>query len=208
MIGPCRATAVLAAFGLVAGLALAGCGGSGGGAVVLTVTPSASLLDETASIRVSGLPKEAEATLAVDAVDADGRAWHSTAILPADDRGAIDTATAAASPGGSYSGVFADGLIAMLRPTDGAAPASFTFPAAGPADFRFSVAVQGQQVATAVQRRSLADANVRSTTLRTPLLFCATSATVAVVVLPDPERDTIWTTPPRVALVAPLLVSG
>ena len=54
----------------------------------------------------------------------------------------------------------------MLRPTDGAAPASFAFPPAGPADFRFSVAVEGRQVATAVQQRSLADPGVTSTTLR------------------------------------------
>lgn len=155
-------SAALAGLGLVAGLALTGC--SAGPDVTITVGPSASLLDEPASIRVNGLKRDAEAGLLLDATDADGLAWHSSVALQADDHGVIDTATAAAPPGGSYTGVFADGLIAMLRPTDGAAPASFAFPQTGPADFRFSVTVSGQEVASAVQQRSLADPGVTSTT--------------------------------------------
>ena len=83
----------------------------------------------------------------------------------ADDHGALDTATASAAPGGSYTGVFADGLIAMLRPTDVRGPASFTFPSTGSADFRYSVTVGGKVVAAAVQQRALAETDVTVTTL-------------------------------------------
>ncbi len=55
----------------------------------------------------------------------------------------------------------------MLRPTDGAAPATFAFPSAGAADFRFSVAAGGRQVASTVQQRSLAEPGVTTTTFRT-----------------------------------------
>ena len=132
----------------------------------LLVTPSASLADGAATVQVTGLSRGTDATVALDADDASGRSWHSAVVLPADQTGAIDTATASAGPGGSYSGVFADGLIAMLRPTDDAAPASFAFPAKDGSAFRYSVTVRGDQVATAVQQRFLADPNITARTFR------------------------------------------
>lgn len=153
---------MLAVLALVAGPALAGCGG--GPAPVLTVTPAASELDAAAGIRVTGLEHGTEAALAVDATDAAGHPWHSAVTLRADDSGMIDTATAAAPPGGSYTGVFADGLIAMLRPTDSAVTGSFRFPATGGAELRFSVTVDGKVVAGTTQQRALADPAVTTTT--------------------------------------------
>ena len=158
-----RWSATLTAVALVAGLALTGC--SAGSHVVLTVTPPASAVDTPADIRVTGVGRDTDATLALDATDADGRDWHSSVVLRADEQGVIDTASAAAPPGGSYTGVFADGLIAMLHPADTKLPASFTFPPTGPADFRFSVSVSAAVVATAVQQRALADPAVTITTL-------------------------------------------
>ena len=155
--------------GLVAGalVVTAGFGGcSPGRDVVLTVTPPTSLLDAPADVRVTGLAHGARAELALDATDPGGRPWHSAVVLTADGTGAIDTATAPAATGGSYTGVFADGLVAMLRPTtDGPLPASFTFPATGSADLRFSVRVDGSVVATASQQRHVAEDDVAVTTL-------------------------------------------
>ncbi len=159
-----RRLAVLAVLALLAELALTGC--SGRDRVVVTVTPPTSGVDAPAEIRVTGAGRDAEATLALDATDAGGRAWHSSVVLRADGHGVIDTATAAAPPGGSYIGVFKDGLIAMLHPSDAKVPASFTFPPTGSVDFRFSVAVEAKVVATTVQQRGLADPAVTVSTLQ------------------------------------------
>ena len=81
----------------------------------IEITPATVLLDQTPSIRVTGLAPGASVTLEADLADGAAHIWTSSADFTADPQGVVDLAQQAPSAG-SYRTLSATGLIWSMRP--------------------------------------------------------------------------------------------
>jgi len=84
-------------------------------AQTLDVAPNRIIVDESASIRASGLQPNERVSIQAELVDGADQAWSSQAEFIADSQGAIDTSKQAPVKG-SYNVVSAPGLIWSMRP--------------------------------------------------------------------------------------------
>ncbi|HKV97233.1 MAG TPA: acyl-CoA thioesterase/bile acid-CoA:amino acid N-acyltransferase family protein [Gammaproteobacteria bacterium] len=84
-------------------------------AIVLSATPVAALMDQSVTIRVSGLKPGEPVTLRASMRDYLHRTWSAEAIFFADDHGVVDV-TRDAPKYGSYSGMHAMGLVWSMLP--------------------------------------------------------------------------------------------
>lgn len=96
-------------------------GWSYGNAIMLTATPVAALVDESVTIRVSGLKPNEPITLRASLSDYMHRAYSAEVTYLADSNGVVDV-TRDAPKYGSYSGVHAMGLIWSMLPENLANP--------------------------------------------------------------------------------------
>ena len=85
------------------------------GAQTLEITPSRIMVDETATIRVTGLGPQKHVTIDAALTDGAGGSWTSTAEFVADESGVVDVAKQAPVKG-AYHGVSAMGLIWSMMP--------------------------------------------------------------------------------------------
>ena len=86
------------------------------GAQTLEITPSRVMVDESATIRVTGLGPQKHVTIDAALTDGAGEPWASTAEFVADESGVVDVAKQAPVKG-AYHGVSATGLIWSMMPT-------------------------------------------------------------------------------------------
>ena len=138
---------------LVAALGLTGCTRGGDHDSVqasMSVSPQAALVDQPVTVSVGGLPAGARTTLTAKATDTDGTTWSATAQFQATSAGELSLSQP--SLGGSYTGANPMGLLTLMAPPPGSAPAVFLHPEAG-YDVALQVSVSGQVVATATIRR-------------------------------------------------------
>lgn len=84
-------------------------------AVTLSATPTAALVDQAVTIRVTGLRPGEPVTLRASMADYQKRIWAAQATFSADRDGAVDV-TRQAPKYGSYSGVHAMGLVWSMLP--------------------------------------------------------------------------------------------
>lgn len=82
---------------------------------LLQLSPAKRLLTEPAAVVVSRVPPGAEVTIEATLTDRGGRAWSSRGVFYADVRGIVDVAEAA-SLGGTYHGLDAEGLFWSMLP--------------------------------------------------------------------------------------------
>ncbi|MDE1983811.1 MAG: acyl-CoA thioesterase/BAAT N-terminal domain-containing protein, partial [Gammaproteobacteria bacterium] len=90
-------------------------GWSYGNAITLSATPSAALVDQPVTIRVSGLKPNEPVTLRANMQDYQHRTWRAAATFLADNSGKVDV-TRDAPKYGSYSGEHAVGLVWSMLP--------------------------------------------------------------------------------------------
>src|ERR1017187_8903426 len=82
----------------------------------LEVTPKRVMVDESASIRASGLQPNQRVTIRAEQVDGADAHWSSEADFVADGQGSIDTSKHPAVAG-SYMGISTSGLIWSMMPS-------------------------------------------------------------------------------------------
>ena len=99
---------------LTALLLLCAVGSSDAPAQTIAITPNPVLLDQSAAIRVTGLPPNAPITLQADLNDGADHPWQSEAQFTADAQGIVDL-TAQAPSKGSYREVSAMGMVWSMR---------------------------------------------------------------------------------------------
>jgi len=86
-------------------------------AQTLEVIPSQILVDESASIRATGLQPNEHVSLRAELVDGDSHTWAAQAEFAADAQGVVDTSTQAPLKG-SYREVSAMGLVWSMKPAE------------------------------------------------------------------------------------------
>ena len=103
----------------VGGLCIAAIVASDGeiSAQTLEVTPSRAVMDETVTIRASGLQAGERVSICAELTDGDGHKWASEAEFIADAQGIVDVSKQAPAKG-SYNGVSAMGLVWAMRPAE------------------------------------------------------------------------------------------
>jgi dienelactone hydrolase len=139
----------------------------------LRVTPEAGLLDESISIRASGLLAFEQVTLQATAVDTANRTWRSTATFVADQNGELDPAVRPSFQG-SYTGVDAMGLFWSMQPElepSGNDRPGGVVPFARPTSGSFRVRIEltresGQMAASGETERLITAPGVRVTEVR------------------------------------------
>lgn len=127
----------------------------------IEITPAAVLLDQTPSIRVTGLAPGASITLQADLTDGAGHTWSSSADFTADAHGVVDLAQQAPSAG-SYRTVSAAGLIWSMRPLSADAHIYQPPPGLNPKVIRFRLLQSGRQTADAQLIQAVLAPGVRS----------------------------------------------
>ncbi len=127
------------------------CAGVGAGgplrAQTLEITPARVMVDEVATIRVTGLAAQKHVTIEASLTDGDAKPWSSTAEFVADESGVVDTAKQAPVKG-SYHGVSGMGLVWAMMP---AAKGVAAYRAPHPPDLQtisFKLMEDGKQVAS------------------------------------------------------------
>jgi dienelactone hydrolase len=125
-------------------------------AQTIDVIPSRIMVDESATIRVSGLRPNERIEIQATLTDGAGEPWASHAGFVADQKGIVDLSTQAPVKG-SYSEVSAMGLVWSMIPRD--KQANYRFPGStGAQIIEFRLLVNGQQVATTLlEQRMVAD---------------------------------------------------
>jgi dienelactone hydrolase len=139
-------------------LILAGvCSVFGLAAQALTITPGSVLIDESASIRASGLRPSEHITISADLVDGDDQRWESTAEFVADAQGDVDVSTQA-PVAGSYQVVSAMGLIWSMKPASKGVGLYRPPKEQGPQQIHFALSRDGHAVATAqLEQRAMGE---------------------------------------------------
>ena len=137
-------------------------------AQTLEVTPSNVMIDEPATIRVTGLQPHQHAILQAELVGGGGAPWSSQAEFAADETGTIDCSKQAPVKG-SYHTVSALGLIWSMKP-DAKGVHMYQPPRGlGPQTTTFHLIVDGKPLATAqLQQMAIAD-GVQQVQLPAPL---------------------------------------
>ena len=122
-------------------------------APVVRVTPALSVEDQRVVIRVQGLAPHQPVSVGLRSTDAKGFDWSSSARFVADARGSVDSSRSF-SRGGSYTGVWAMGLIASMRVAVKDPNRLYFWRRSGPALFALTVRARGDVVASSTFRRS------------------------------------------------------
>jgi dienelactone hydrolase len=104
---------VAAGLAVLVALALSASSAGSRAAVRIVVKPASSAADEPVHIRITGLSAQQRVSVALKAIDANGKAWHSSARFRADAHGTVDI-DRGRSLSGSYRGVWGMGLVARL----------------------------------------------------------------------------------------------
>ena len=91
---------------------------AGSAHVAITVDRAATLADQQVHLKVTGAPAGKSVDVGAEAVDRDGKKWHSEVTVTADDHGTIDLDTAKPSSG-SYRDADGMGLFWSMNPSDG-----------------------------------------------------------------------------------------
>ncbi|MFD7157897.1 acyl-CoA thioesterase/BAAT N-terminal domain-containing protein [Kribbella sp. NPDC059898] len=145
-------------------LVLAGCSSAGQPGV--TVDQAATLADQAVHLKVTGLPAGKPVQVGAEAVDRDGRKWHSEATFTADARGTVDLDSAKPSSG-SYQDPDGMGLFWSMNPPDGDPDTQSYIPPteSGRAVERLDVSVRrnGKRLASTTLTRRWASAGVTLT---------------------------------------------
>ncbi|TDO69384.1 dienelactone hydrolase [Kribbella sp. VKM Ac-2571] len=84
----------------------------------LTVDQAVTLADQQVHLKVAGAPAGKPVDVAAEAVDRDGKKWHSQVTVTADDHGTVDLDTAKPASG-SYHDVDGMGLFWSMNPPEG-----------------------------------------------------------------------------------------
>lgn len=133
-----------------------------GPGIQLAATPSVALVDQPATIRVTGLQPGAPVTLRASMTGYQHHAWAAEATFIADSNGAVDVATAAPKYG-DYAGAHAMGLVWSMRPQGVKQPDAVLW---GPAGQRVPVELEaladGRTLATARLTREFAAPGVKA----------------------------------------------
>jgi dienelactone hydrolase len=143
---------VLAALAAVAALTVPSACASGSDAVRVVVTPKSSAADEPIHIVVRGLGSDQLVTVRVTSVDEMKVAWASSATFRATPGGTVDVGRAA-SVGGSYTGVWGMGLIAMLKATKRDPTGAYYWNGMHPQTFRVTIRSHARVLASTRFRR-------------------------------------------------------
>lgn len=118
----------------------------------LQAVPNPALVDQSVTIRATGLKPDERVTMDAELTDGAGARWSSQAQFVADEQGAIDTATQAPIEG-SYKNVSGPGLIWSMRPIDKRV-ANYRAPEKlGPQTVEFRLIRGGQQVSDVTLRQ-------------------------------------------------------
>lgn len=97
---------------------IAGGCSSGSDHAAVHVDHPVALADQAVHLTVTGLKSHAKISVGAEAVDHDGKKWHSEATFTADDQGSIDVDKAKPSDG-SYQDADGMGLFWSMNPPDG-----------------------------------------------------------------------------------------
>ena len=133
----------------------------------VSASPHVSESTQPVDIRIRGFVPNKPAIVRVEARDASGRRWVATASYETNKHGNIDTATFPALSG-SYSGVWAMGLVATMQPKPAPrADVSFRWPDGRRQPFQVT-AVQGAKRFALTIERELGDVSLlrANTTVR------------------------------------------
>jgi dienelactone hydrolase len=126
-------------------------------AQTLRVIPDHTLVDESATIRASGLQPNERIVISAELTDGGGERWMSQAQFIADAQGNVDT-SAQAPVGGSYKEVSAMGLVWSMMPADKKAGAYRAMRIGAAQAIEFALLRDGKQAFSAeLQQAILAD---------------------------------------------------
>jgi dienelactone hydrolase len=114
----------------------------------IEVSPSTVMIDEVASVSVTGLTPGSHATIRAELTDGEGSPWAAEADFVADAQGTVDTAKQA-PVAGSYRTVSSLGLIWSMRPTRRGVHIYALPRAFASQTIRFHLLVDGKEVSSA-----------------------------------------------------------
>jgi len=126
----------------------------------LEVIPSQVMVDESATIRASGLQPNERVSIQGELVDGAGHTWASEAEFIADAQGMVDTSKQATAKG-SYSEVSPLGLVWSMRPTEKQVNSYASPKDLGAQTIQFKLLRNGQQVSTAQLKQRRITENMR-----------------------------------------------
>ncbi len=115
----------------------------------IQVVPSQAMVDQPASVMVTGLQPGSEATIRAELTDGGDHTWAAQADFAADSAGSIDTSKQAPLNGSSYRTVSALGLIWSMRSKDFNVHAYEPPHNFGPQAIQFHLLVGGTEVSAA-----------------------------------------------------------
>jgi dienelactone hydrolase len=133
-------------------------------AQTIEVTPSRILIDETATIRVTGCQPSERLAIQSELIDGSGGRWRSQSEFVADLKGSIDTSTQAPT-GGSYKDVSAMGLVWSMKPVGSKEGRYQPPPNFGVQTIEFRVVRGGTIVSTAHLEQSPVGASIERITV-------------------------------------------
>jgi dienelactone hydrolase len=145
---------------VVAAACLLLCGTGALRAQTLEVVPNHIMVDESATIRASGLQPGERVSIRGELTDGAEHRWTSEAEFVADAQGAVDTAKQAPVKG-SYKEVSPLGLVWSMKPTDKDAESYVPPHELGPQNSRFELWAEGRQVASAPLEQSRVTEDMR-----------------------------------------------
>ena len=128
-------------------------------AQVLQVTPAQVMVDQPATITITGLQPRQRVTLEADLVDGASQTWASQADFIADDSGGIDTSKQTPEKGSSYRVVSTMGLVWSMKPTRRDVH-SYKMPHDGE-DIHFKLVADGKQIAEAHLQQILLSSQIQ-----------------------------------------------
>lgn len=134
-------------------------------AQTLEITPKRALVDESVSIRASGLQPSERVAIRAELVDGAEHHWNSEAEFTADAQGVVD-ATRDAPGKGSYKSVSAMGLVWSMLTSDKNVGAYVSPHALQPQTITFSLLRNGSVASTAELQQLHVAENVRRINLR------------------------------------------
>lgn len=114
----------------------------------LEVRPSDVMVDQSATIRASGLQPKERVSVRAELVDGAGHNWASEAEFVADSEGTVDTSRQAPAKG-SYSVLSAFGLVWSMKPSEGRVATYVAPHDLAPQTIQFRLLRNGQQISTA-----------------------------------------------------------
>lgn len=151
----------------------------------MTVDQATTLADQPVHLKVTGAPAGKPVQVGAEAVDRDGKTWHSEATFTADDHGTVELDSAKPS-GGSYQDADGMGLFWSLDPATGDAGTQRFVPpienGRPVAHLDVFVSRDGKRLATTALTRQWMAAGAT-----TKSLSMATNKLTGVYIAPEPD---------------------